>query len=401
VSRPDPFEPVYNSPLVQVIRETAARDEQANSIPMIEAATAETLFADGVRRINLGSSNYLGLTTHPRVIEASAKALYQFGSGSVGTRLLNGTTSLHLQLEEELADFYGAEAAMVTTSGFLANLALLGSIGAPGDTILVDHRAHASIQAGAQASRATTRTFRHNDMNSLIAELEQAEGGVVVVVDGVYSMHGDVAPLDQLVEICARYGARLVSDEAHGVGVLGERGRGAVEEFGVLDRIDSVTMPLSKALGTCGGAITGSKELIAGLQGSAWAYIFASVNVPAAVAGSLESLRILRESPELVASVRSNSETFRSLLTQAGAAPMPGLGAVISVEVGAETTTSRAWKKLYNAGIYCNASCWPAVGKGKALLRFAVMATHTTAQLEKAAELVALCVSQARAELGE
>src|SRR5215213_11934552 len=237
-----------------MFREHTRNDAATHAVPTGGAPLPVTRYADGRDRINLGTGNYLGLAGDPRVIEAAETAVRQFGTSTSGSRVLNGTTRLHLALEEELADHYGTEAAVLTSSGINANLALLSTVGSPGDVLLVDAHAHASVHAGAAASRGTVSRFRHNDLDSLRQRLEALDprAGAVVVVDGVYSMTGETAPLAGIADLCDRYGARLVVDEAHGLGVLGEGGRGAAEQAGVLDRVDGVTIALSKSLASVG-----------------------------------------------------------------------------------------------------------------------------------------------------
>jgi 8-amino-7-oxononanoate synthase len=338
-----------------------------------------TLYDDGRRRINLGTSNYLGLAGDPRVVEAAVAALRQYGTSTSGSRVLNGTTRLHLALEEELADLYGTEAAVLTSSGINANLALLSTVGNPGDALLVDAHAHASVHAGAAASRGTVSRFRHNSLDSLAQRLEALDprAGAVVVVDGVYSMTGETAPLAGIADLCDRYEARLVVDEAHGLGVLGEGGRGAAEQAGVLDRVDGVTIALSKSLASVGGAVMTSRAAADGIRASSLPYVFSAANDPAAVAAALGALRILRDEPELRQHLHANGGALRRSLTDAGAPPIPGTGAVIAVSTGSEEDTAAAWRRAFDAGVYVNAVAYPAVPRGQGVLRMTVMATHT------------------------
>ena len=360
-------------------------------MPVAGAAGPVTRYADGALRTNLGSNNYLGLTTDPRVVEGARAALELYGTGASGSRVLNGTSRLHLALEEELADFYGVEAAVVTPSGFTANLALLSAVGGPGDAVLVDAHAHASIQAGATASRAQVLRWRHNDLDSLRSRLERvdARAGVVVVADGVYSMQGETAPLAGLVAVCAQAGARLVVDEAHGIGVLGATGRGAAEAAGVLADVDAVTITMSKSLGSCGGAVLTSAALAEGLRTRAVPYVFAAANVPASVGASLAALRVLRAEPERVERVRALSALLRRELARCGVPVLPGQGAVVAVPVGDDEQVLHAWRAVFAAGVYVNAAIHPAVPRDQGVLRLSVMATHTEDQLERAVAVVA------------
>jgi 8-amino-7-oxononanoate synthase len=396
--RRDPFAPLLENPLAELFRQHVRRGAATHAVPTAGAPQPITLYDDGRHRINLGSNNYLGLASDPRVIEAAATALRQFGTSTSGSRVLNGTTRLHLALEEELADHYGTEAAVLTSSGINANLALLSTLGSPGDVLLVDAHAHASVHAGAAASRGTVSRFRHNDLQSLRQRLEVLDprAGAVVVVDGVYSMTGETAPLREIALLCDRFGARFAVDEAHGLGVLGAAGRGAVEQAGVLDRVDAVTIAFSKSLASVGGAIMTSRAAADGIRASALPYVFSAANDPASVGAALAALRILRSEPDLMTQTRENAALLRTSLADAGVPPMVGKGAVIAVPTGSEEATASAWRAAYDAGVYCNAVAYPAVPRGKGVLRLSVMATHTGEQMQRAAEVVAAAVRQSR-----
>lgn len=398
--RRDPFAPLLENGLAALLREHDRIGAGTHAVPTGGAPQPVTLYGDGRQRINLGSNNYLGLAGDPRVVEAATAALRQFGASTSGSRVLNGTTRLHLALEEELADHYGAEAAVLTSSGINANVALLSTVGAPGDVLLVDANAHASVHAGAAASRGTVSRFRHNDMASLTQRLDRLEerAGAVIVVDGVYSMTGETAPLTDVATLCDRFGARLVVDEAHGLGVLGEHGRGAVEQAGVLDRVDAVTIAFSKSLASVGGAVITSRAAADGIRASALPYVFSAANDPASVGAALAALRILRSEPERMQRTRQNGELLRRSLADAGVPPLPGLGAVIAVPTGDEEVTAAAWRAAYDAGVYVNAVAYPAVARGRGVLRLSVMATHTDEQLRRAATIVAEAVASSATE---
>src|SRR3954469_15842673 len=316
--RRDPFAPLLQNPLAALLRDPSNPGSATAGVPTGGAPLPVTRYADGRERINLGTGNYLGLAGDPRVVEAATAALLRYGTSTSGSRVLNGTTALHLSLEEELADYYGTEAAVLTSSGVNANVALLSTICGPGDVLLVDGHVHASLHAAAAApaslhaaaaaSRGTTIRFRHNDLDSLLGRLAPVDprAGVVVVVDGVYSMTGELAPLAELADICATHGARLVVDEAHGLGVLGKTGRGASDQSGVLHRVDAVTIAMSKSLASIGGAIMTSRAAADGIRASAMPYVFSAANDPASVAAALTALRILRSEPERVARLQDN-----------------------------------------------------------------------------------------------
>jgi 8-amino-7-oxononanoate synthase len=331
-------------------------------------------------------------------VEAAVSALRQYGTSAAGSRVLNGTTRLHLTLEQELAEHYGTEDAVLTSAGVNANVALLSTVGAGGDALLVDAHAHASLHAAAAASRGTVLRFTHNSVASLERRLGRldTEAGAVVVVDGVYSMSGESAPLAAIAGLCGRFGARLVVDEAQGLGVLGEHGRGAAEAAGVLDRVDAVTVAFSKALASVGGAVMTSRAVADGIRATAMPYVFSAAGDPAAVAAALASLRVLRREPERMQRLRDNGDLLRTVLTQCGAAPLPGRGAVIAVPTGDDEATRAAWAAAHDAGVYTNAVGYPAVPRGQGVLRLAVMATHTEEQLHRAGEVVAAAVRGSR-----
>jgi 8-amino-7-oxononanoate synthase len=397
VFRRDPFAPLLENSLAALFRQHSRDGAATHAVPTGGAPQPLTRYDDGRERINLGSNNYLGLAGDPRVIEAAVAAVRKYGSSTSGSRVLNGTTRLHLQLEDELADHYGAEAAVLTSSGINANVALLSTIGGPGDVLLVDAHAHASVHAGAAASRGTVSRFRHNDLASLTSRLHRLEerAGAVVVVDGVYSMTGELAPLADIAALCDRFSARLVVDEAHGLGVLGAEGRGAAEQAGVLERVDAVTIAFSKSLASVGGAVMTSRAAAEGIRASALPYVFSAANDPASVGAALTSLRILRSEPERMARTRENGEVLRRSLAAAGAAPLPGRGAVLAVPTGEEHVTAAAWRAAFDGGVYVNAVAYPAVPRGQGVLRLSVMATHTDEQLRTAAGVVAAAVRAA------
>jgi 7-keto-8-aminopelargonate synthetase-like enzyme len=401
--RRDPFAPLLDNPLAAMLRDPDGPGASALAVPTGGAPLAVTRYADGRDRINLGSGNYLGLSGDPRVTDAAAAALRKYGTSTAGSRVLNGTTGLHLALEEELGDFYGVEAVVLTSSGVNANVALLSTVCGPDDVLLVDAYVHASLHAAAAASRGTVLRFRHNDVDHLAERLAGVDprAGVVVVVDGVYSMTGEMAPLAEITELCARHSARLVVDEAHGLGVMGAGGRGAAARLGVLPEVDAVTIALSKALASVGGAIMTSRAAAEGIRASAMPYVFSAANDPASVAAALAALRVLRSEPERVARLQDNCALLRRVLEENGAAPLAGDGAVVAVPTGVDEVTGPAWRAAFEGGVYTNAVTYPAVPRGRGVLRLTVMATHTAEQLRRAGDVVAEAVADARSALGD
>ena len=377
----------------------AARD--ADLLPYfrrLESHAGPVVEMEGAQRIMLGSNNYLGLTGDERVMQGARDALDRYGTGLTGSRLLNGTIDLHLELERELAEWMGTEEAIVFTTGHQANVGTLGTILAPGDTVIADSADHASILDGCLLSRAKLRPFRHGRLDKLEKMLDRADddgGGVLVVVDGVFSMEGDVADLPRIVELCKAHGARLMVDEAHAAGVLGARGAGASELFGVEADVDLRMGTFSKSLASCGGFIAGSHEVIDFLRISSRAFLFTAAAVPAAVGAALAALRIVRsdEGPALFARVLENARYLRGGLRDLGFEVLDdGSGVttpIVPVVVGDDWKAVLLWRALYDAGVYVNVALHPAVPPAGALLRTSVMATHDKATLDRALEAFA------------
>jgi 8-amino-7-oxononanoate synthase len=393
----------------------AARE--ADVLPYFHVLTSPAMPVvqmEGAERIMLGSNNYLGLTGDERVLEGAEDALHRFGTGLTGSRFLNGTIPLHLELESEIADWMGTEEAIVFTTGHQANLGTLGTLLGPADTVIVDSGDHASILDGCLLSRAKLRPFRHNRLEKLEKMLERAQddgGGVLVAVDGVFSMEGDIAPLKDIAELCERHGARLLVDEAHGAGVLGVAGAGTAELLGVADRVDLRIGTFSKSLASCGGFLAGPHDVIDYLRMQSRAFMFTASGVPAALGAALAALRVLRseEGPRLLARVLENARYLRDGLAQLGFAVVapqrlpddacvqpraPGVrdedGArtivtpIVPVLVGDDWKAALLWRALYDAGVFVNTALHPAVPPGGALLRTSVMATHDKATLGNA-----------------
>jgi 8-amino-7-oxononanoate synthase len=364
--------------------------------------------------VMLGSNNYLGLTGDERVKQAALDAVNRYGTGLTGSRFLNGTIDLHLELESELADWLGTEAALVFSTGHQANLGALGTILGPGDTVIADSGDHASILDGCILSRAKLRAFRHNRLDLLEKQLTRAEndgGGVLVVVDGVFSMEGDVAPLPEIAELCNRYGARLMVDEAHALGVLGARGAGTSELLGVEDRVDLRMATFSKSLASCGGVIAGPADVIEYLRIQARPFMFTASGVPAAVGAALAAVRICRseEGRELFARVLANArylyDGLRGLGFQVVEPTRLGDGQeivtpVVPVVVGDDWNAGLLWKALYDGGVFVNTALHPAVPPGGALLRTSVMATHDEATLDRALDVFATVKREFETEHG-
>jgi 8-amino-7-oxononanoate synthase len=387
----------------------------------VESPAMPVVEMEGSPRIMLASNNYLGLTADERVMAGAEDALHRYGTGLTGSRLLNGTTPLHLELERELAEWMDTDDAIVFTTGHQANVGTLGTLLGPSDTVIVDSGDHASILDGCVLSRAKMRVFRHNRLEKLEKMLERAEGdggGVLVVVDGVFSMEGDVAPLVDITELCARYGARLMVDEAHGAGVLGARGAGTAELLGVEDRVDLRMGTFSKSFAACGGFVAGPADVIDYLRISSRAFLFTASAVPAALGATLAALRIIRspEGPPLLAAVLEQARYLASGLRALGYQVLSGepvrLGPgpdapvetvvtpIVPVLVGDDWKAALLWRALYDGGVFTNCALHPAVPPGGALLRTSVMATHDRAVLDQALEVFARVKDEFEAEHG-
>jgi 8-amino-7-oxononanoate synthase len=411
-----------------------AAAREADVLPYFHVLTSPAMPVvemEGAERIMLGSNNYLGLTGDERVLQGAEDALHRYGTGLTGSRLLNGTIPLHLELEREIAEWMETEDALVFTTGHQANLGTLGTLLGAADTVIVDSGDHASILDGCLLSRAKLRPFRHNRLDKLEKMLDRAQrdgGGVLVVVDGVFSMEGDIAPLSEICELCERYGARLMVDEAHGAGVLGARGAGTAELLGVCDRVDLRMGTFSKSLASCGGFVAGASEVIDYLRISSRAFLFTASAVPAAVGAALAALRVLRsdDGTPLLERVLENARRLRDGLQERGFAVVapqalpadarvqahaPGLrGAapgpytivtpIVPVLVGDDWKAALLWRALYDEGVFVNTALHPAVPPGGALLRTSVMATHDTATLDRALEAFARVKRSFEAEHG-
>lgn len=383
--------------------EQLAAVREADALPyfrVLEGPTLPVVEMEGARRIMLGSNNYLGLTGDERVKQGALAALNRYGTGITGSRFLNGTLDLHVELESELADWLGTESALVFTTGHQTNVGTLGTILGPADTVVVDSGDHASILDGCILSRAKLRAFRHNRLDRLERTLEKAVadgGGVLVVVDGVFSTEGDVAPLPEIAELCSRFGARLMVDEAHALGVLGARGAGASELLGVEDRVDLRMATFSKSLASCGGVIAGPAEVIEFLRIQSRPFIFTASAVPAAVGATLAAVRICRseEGRELFARVLENARYLHSGLSELGfrvvkPTRLPDgtevVTPIVPIVIGDEWQALFLWRALYDRGVFVNLMVHPAVPPNGALLRCSVMATHDPATLDQAIE---------------
>jgi len=337
----------------------------------------------GRRLIMCGSNNYLGLTTDPRVRQAAIEAIQTYGTSCTGSRFLNGTLEMHEQLERELAAYVGKEAALVFSTGMQVNLGVISALTGRGDYVILDKEDHASIVDGAKLSYGETRRFAHQDMAELGRLLEKlpADKGKLVVVDGLYSMEGDIAPLPEMTALCKKHGARLMVDDAHAIGVLGG-GRGTAAEFGVTDQVDLIMSTFSKSFASLGGFVAGDEPIIHYIKHHARSLIFSASIPPSNAAAALAALHIMRDEPERVQRLKENADYMRQGYRQLGFDIGNSTTPVIPIIIGDLMRTIMTWKMLFEAGVFVNPVLSPGVQPGRELLRTSYMATHTREQLD-------------------
>jgi len=341
----------------------------------------------GHRLIMIGSNNYLGLTTHPKVREAAIEAVRRYGTSCTGSRFLNGNLALIEELEARLARFMGKERALVFSTGFQTNLGTISALVGRNDYVITDKEDHASIVDGCRLSFGTVKRFRHNDMADLERVLASCpEGsGKLVVVDGVFSMGGDLANLPEIVPLCKKYGARLMVDDAHSIGVLGD-GRGTAAHFGLHDQVDIVMGTFSKSFASLGGFIVGDEPVIHYVQHMARSLIFSASITPPNVAAAMAALEIMETEPERRARLLSIAERMRREFQRMGYNTGKSVTPIIPIIIGDRMSTAFMWKRLFEEGIYVNPVIEPAVPPGMSLLRTSYMATHTDAQMDRVLE---------------
>lgn len=358
-----------------------------NNIRTIESAQGAWIQVDGKKALNLCSNNYLGLANHPRMVQAAKDAIDAYGVGPAAVRSIAGTQSIHVQLDQEVAKFKKVEAALTLQGGFVANQAVISPLVGKADTILSDELNHASIIDGARLSGAKIKVYRHNDMAHLEEVLQGENAGrVLVITDGVFSMDGDVANLPKIVELCEKYGAMSMVDDAHGEGVLGTGGRGIVDHFGLHGRCDIEIGTFSKAIGTVGGFIAGSAVLIQYLKQKARPFLFSSALPAADVAATLEAIRILSESTELVDRLWENGRFFKAGMKKLGFDTGVSETPITPVMLGEADVARKFSAKLFERGIFAMAIGFPTVPRGKARIRVMISAAHQKSDLEFALE---------------
>jgi 8-amino-7-oxononanoate synthase len=370
---------------------TAAKELQhAGLYPffrVIESAQDPEVILNGRKMIMVGSNNYLGLTNHPKVKEAATEAIKKYGTGCAGSRFLNGTLDLHVKLEEKLARFMRKEAALIFSTGFQVNLGVISALVGKDDVVIIDKMDHASIVDGCKLSYGEVRRFKHNDMSDLERVFSENNGrGKMVVVDGVFSMEGDIVDLREVARIAGSHGARIMVDDAHGIGVLGNTGRGTVEYFGMENDVDLIMGTYSKSLASIGGFIAGDEDVVHYIKHFARALIFSASPPPASVAAVSAAIDIIESEPQRREMLWKNTNKMMQGFKDLGFETGPSQTPIIPIIVGADETAFRAVIMLQEEGVYANVAVSPAVPPGKALIRTSYMATHTDEQLERVLE---------------
>ena len=357
----------------------------------LESRQDTEVIMEGRRRIMLGSNNYLGLTAAPEVVAAAEAALAEYGTGCSGSRFLNGTLRLHLELERELADFVHMDGAVTFSTGFQSNLGIISALVGRGDYVVCDRENHASIYDGCRLSFGKMLRYRHADMDDLEAKLRAVpeSAGCLIVTDGVFSMGGDIAKLPEICELAARYGARVMVDDAHGLGVIGEGGRGTASHFGLEGKVDVIMGTFSKSLASLGGYMAASELVCDYVRHNSRPFIFSASIPPSACAAALAALRLLRERPELPQRLLSLASYARAGLKARGLRIIESETPIIPIYTYEMENTLTSAKRLYDAGVYVNPVLPPAAAPGECLLRVSCMATHTEALLDEAMDIIA------------
>jgi len=351
----------------------------------IESSEDTEVVIRGQRLIMVGSNNYLGLTHHPYVLEKAKDALYRYGSGCTGSRFLNGTLDLHEELEHRLAALMGAESALVFSTGYQTNLGVISALATRGSVVIHDRLNHASLLDGAQLASGELVRYAHNDMAALRRALERNAdaGGILISTDGVFSMEGNIVDLPTVLDLADEFGARVLVDDAHSVGVLGENGGGTAEHFAVQERVDLTMATFSKSFASIGGAVSGPEEVIHFLKHHARSLIFSASMPPSAVATVLACLDIMQREPERRRTLWANADYLRDGLKALGFDVGVSETPIIPVTTGDIEHTFVFWRQLFDAGVFTNPVLPPAVPESACRLRTSVMATHTTSQLDK------------------
>lgn len=360
----------------------------------MQSAPGDEVIVDGKQCVMIGSNNYLGLVNHPKVKEAAAEATRKFGSGCTGSRFLNGTLDLHLELEERLAKFMNREACLVFSTGFQTNLGTISTLVGRDDIILIDRADHACIVDGARLSYGKVHKFAHNDMDDLARLLglmrqDRPNAGILIVVDGVFSMEGDIIKLPRLVELAEEYGAQVMVDDAHAIGVLGKTGAGTAEHFDLIDRVGLTTGTFSKSFASLGGFVVGDAPVLNYIQHRARSLIFSASIPPGNAAAVLACLDIIESEPERREHLWKNALRMQNEFRQLGFNILNTQTPIIPIVVGEDLDAFTFWKELFEEGVFTNPVISPAVPPGQALIRTSYTATHTDEQLDRVVDVMA------------
>jgi 8-amino-7-oxononanoate synthase len=379
------------------IEERLAQLEDAGlmrRLRLVSGPQGPTVLLDGQPVLLLCSNNYLGLADHPHVREAAAQAAMRWGVGAGASRLISGTMTVHRRLEERLAAFAGRQSCLLFGSGYLANLGVIGALAGRGDTVFSDELNHASIVDGCRLSRAEVVVYRHADVEHLLWSMRRsggrgsAQGGRLIVTDSVFSMDGDVAPLEQIVELAQASGARLAVDEAHAIGTYGPGGRGVLAQDGLDGEVDAIVGTLGKSLGSYGAYVCGDEEMIRYLLNTSRSFIFSTAPPPPSVAGALAALELLLERPHRVERLSANARALRRALASEGFAVSESDMHIVPLVVGDERDTLRLCQETIDRGVFAQAIRPPTVAAGTSRLRLAAMASHTATDMRMAAEVI-------------
>jgi len=381
--------------LLQKIRGYYIADQlkEANLYPyfrVIESEQDTEVMIDGKLSLMFGSNSYLGLTNHPKLKEASYRAIQRYGTGCAGSRFLNGTLNIHIELEEALADYLNKEAVLLYSTGFQANLGAIAPLAGRNDYIFIDELVHASIIDGTRLSFGKVMKYRHNDMESLEKQLRRVEGdgAKIIVMDGVFSMEGDIANLPGIVKLAEQYDATIIVDDAHAIGVLGNEGRGTGEHFGLQHKMDLIVGTFSKSLASLGGFVASDRDMINYLKHNSRALIFSASMTPASAASALAALEIIREEPERIDKLWQNTHYAMDLLKSAGFEIGHTQSPILPIYIRDNQKTFQFARMMADDGVFVNPVVSPAVRSTDSLIRFSLMATHSFEQIDRAVEIM-------------
>lgn len=380
----DLFAELADDPLVNTTRFARSQDMYPYFLPLEESEGTEVVM-DGRTLVMFGANNYLGLTNDPRVRDAAIEAIRRYGTSCTGSRLMNGTLDLHLELERRLARFLGTEAALVFATGYQSNVGAVTAVMHEDHVAVCDKEIHASVIDAVRMAGSRLARFRHNDPDDLDRVLrDHPDTPAMVMVDGVYSMGGDIAPLPEIAEVARRHGARIFLDDAHGLGVVGPGGRGTAAHFGGVPEVDVLMGTFSKSLASVGGVIAGSGEVIEFVMHKARSLLFSAALPPSNAAAALAALDVLEAEPDRPARAHRNAVRLRTALRAMGYDCGGSETPIVPVSIGEEFATIAVWKALIARGVYTNPVVTPAVAPGRGILRTSCMATHTDAQVDRA-----------------